>query len=185
MEGHTLSIFEVVFNLTGLVLGFALVEVLSGLAKTFRARGPVQIGWLTPLLGVWVLFDVTTFWGSAWEMRNLLPSVWQSLGPGLVITSVYYLAASQVFPEHIAAHTELDSHYWKVRRFVIGLVLACNCATWVIGLSLGRRWGPVVTCLNVSYAITLVALIVIPGKRLNVALLLALIGILIWGFAFP
>jgi hypothetical protein len=30
-----------------------------------------------------------------------------------------------------------------------------------------------------------VALIVIPGKRLNVTLLLALIGILIWDFVFP
>ncbi len=56
-----LSLFEVVFNLVGLVLGFALVEVLSGLAKTFRARRLIHIGWLTPLLGVWMLFDVTTF----------------------------------------------------------------------------------------------------------------------------
>lgn len=70
------SVFEVVFNLVGLVLGFALIEVLAGLAKTLRARRIVKIGWLTPLLGIWLLLDVTTFWGSAWELRDLLPSVW-------------------------------------------------------------------------------------------------------------
>jgi hypothetical protein len=167
------------------VLGFALVEVLSGLAKTFRARAVIQIGWLTPLLGAWVILDVTTFWGTAWVLRDLLPSVWQCLGVGVVITSVYYLAASQVFPEHLAAHEELDTHYWKVRRPVAGLVLACNCATWIIWLVLGRRWEPVVTAINLLYAAALLALFLIPGKRTNITVLLVLIGILIWGFAIP
>ena len=179
------SVFEVVFNLVGLVLGFTLVEVLAGLAKTLRARRLIRIGWLTPLLGVWILFDVTTFWGSAWALRDLLPSVWQCLGVGLVITSVYYLAASQVFPEHLAAHQELDPHYWQVKRFVVGLVFACNIATWVIEVLLGRIWAPVVLVINLLYAATLVALILVPGKRSTVALLLTLIGILIWGFVIP
>lgn len=179
------GIFEVVFNLVGLVLGFALVEVLSGLAKTFRARRRIHIGWLTPLLGVWVLFDVTTFWGSAWALQDLLPSVWQCLGVGLVITSTYYLAASQVFPERLTDHEELDSHYWQVKRVVGGLVLGCNCATWSVGLLLGRRWEPVITIINLAYGATLLGLIVVPGKRANIVLLLMLIGILIWGFAIP
>jgi hypothetical protein len=174
-----------VFNLVGLVLGFALIEVLAGLARTLRARRVIRIGWLTPLLGVWVLFDVTTFWGSAWELRDLLPSVWQSLGAGVVITSVYYLAASQVFPEHLTEHEELDSHYWSVKRFVLGLVLACNCATWSVDLLLGRIWGPVVTAINLLYGATLIALVFMPGKRANIALLLGLLGILIYGFIIP
>ncbi len=116
-------------------------------------------------------------------MRELLPSVWQCLGVGLVITSLYYLAASQVFPEHLPAHEELDPHYWEVKRFVVGLVFACNCATWVIGLLLGRRWETAVTAINLLYAATLLTLILLPGKRANIALLFTLIGILTWGFA--
>lgn len=184
-RGAPLTIFEVVFNLVGLVLGFALVEVLSGLAKTIRARGRIRIGVLTPLLGVWVLLDVTTFWGSAWQMRNLMPSVWQSLGVGIVMTSVYYMAASQVFPERLSEHEELDTHYWKVKRIVVGLILLCNCATWIIGLLLGRIWPLLITLINVTYATALLALLLLPGRRTNVTLLGALIAILTWSFATP
>lgn len=180
-----MGIFEVVFNLVGLVLGFALVEVLAGLAKTLRLRRTVRIGWLTPLLGIWVLMDVTTFWGSAWAMRDLLPSVWQSLGAGLVITSVYYLAASQVFPEDLSARQELDTHYWSVRRFVVGLVLACNCTTWAVEVLLGRPWPMVVVVINLLYAAASLALLAVPGKRANIACLVTLVLILVWSFAIP
>lgn len=180
-----MSVFEVVFNLVGLVLGFALVEVLAGLARTLRLRRKISIGFLTPLLGIWVLFDVTTFWGSAWEMRSLMPSVWPSLGAGIIMTSVYYLAASQVFPDELHQHEWLDEHYWEVKRFVGALILACNLLTWAIGLLLGRTWEPVVTVINVLYATALVALLITPGKRRNIALLGSLIIILLWSFATP
>ena len=64
-----MTIFEMVFNLIGLVLGLALVEVLGGLAKTIKARHEQRISWLTPLLGAWVVLDVSAFWGIAWEVR--------------------------------------------------------------------------------------------------------------------
>ena len=54
-------IFEMIFNLIGLVLGLALVKLLGGLAKTVRSRPAGTISWLTPLLGAWVVFDVSAF----------------------------------------------------------------------------------------------------------------------------
>ncbi len=38
LAGGGMTIFEMVFNLIGLVLGLALVEVLGGLAKTIKSR---------------------------------------------------------------------------------------------------------------------------------------------------
>ncbi|NML11942.1 hypothetical protein HHL08_17595 [Sphingobium sp. AR-3-1] len=106
-----MSIFEVVFNLAGLVLGLALVEVLSGLAKLLRERNRLEIGALVPLLGIFVLCDVTSFWGQAYELRDLMPSVWPSLGAALVITSIYYLAASLTVPSNISTQADYDAAY--------------------------------------------------------------------------
>ena len=58
-------IFEMIFSLIGLALGLALVKVLGGLAKTIRSRPAGTISWLTPLLSVWVVLDVSAFWGIA------------------------------------------------------------------------------------------------------------------------
>ncbi len=74
--GGGMTIFEMVFNLIGLVLGLALVEVLGGLAKTIKSRPEQRVSWLTPLLGAWVVLDVSAFWGIAWEVRDLLTTLW-------------------------------------------------------------------------------------------------------------
>ncbi|CAN5424374.1 hypothetical protein BH10PSE1_BH10PSE1_08360 [soil metagenome] len=180
-----MSIFEVVFNLVGLVLGLALVEVLSGLARLIKARDKLRIGWLNPLLAVLVLADVTSFWGQAYEIRERLPSVWPSLGAGLIITSVYYLAASFVVPQGLDDQTEYDHSYWTTKRFVLGAILLCNGAAWTISLLLGRVWEVQVWIINAIYASLLIAAIIVPGRRLNIAILAVMIAILGWAFATP
>src|SRR3982750_1903775 len=91
-----MTIFEMVFNLIGLVLGLALVEVLGGLARTLKAFPARRISWLTPLLGLWVAMDVSAFWGIAFELRDLLTSLWPTLFVGVLLASVYYLAAALI-----------------------------------------------------------------------------------------
>lgn len=180
-----MSIFEVVFNLAGLVLGLALVEVLSGLTKLLRERERLKIGVLVPLLGVFVLCDVTSFWGQAYELRELMPSVWPSLGAALVITSIYYLAASLTIPTNLTTQVDYDEAYWKNKRIIFGLILFCNCATWVISISLGRVWSPTVWAVNLLYAAVIIAALLAPGRRTNIVLLLALIANCAWIFAVP
>jgi hypothetical protein len=180
-----MTIFEVVFSLTGLVLGLALVSVLSGLAKILRARSDLRTGWLTPLLGIWLLTDVTSFWGMAWEIRDLMPSVWPSLGVGLVLTSLYYLAASLVFPEDLKVESDLDEYFWRNRRTVFALVLGCNLVAWGLGLGLGRSWSTVVWAINLTYLAALLAAVFVSGRAAVTGLLVVLIAIQTWGFATP
>jgi hypothetical protein len=169
----------------GLVLGFALVEVLSGLAKLVRARDRLKIGFLVPLLGILVIGDVTSFWGQAYELRDLMVSVWQSLGIALVITSIYYLAASLAIPSELVTQESYDAAYWKNKRIVFGLVLACNCASWGISFSLGRSWSLTVWLINLAYTSLLMTGMFAPGRRTNIAVLLALIADCVWVFAVP
>lgn len=118
--------FNFAFTLFGLLLGFTLIEVLSGLAKVLKARRRIRVGWLTPLLAVFVMLDVLSFWQGAWAARSLIPVTYGALLAGLVITAIYYLAASWIFPETLEDGIDLDSHYLDHRRIVLPGIWACN-----------------------------------------------------------
>ena len=126
--------FEFFFSLFGLLFGFVLVEVLSGLVRTLKAKRlapgaherSIRLGWLTPLLGLFVLFDISSCWGNLWDMREAIPVGFDTIFGALFITGVYYFAASLVFPDEAQAWPNLDDWFWLHRRHVLGGVLAVN-----------------------------------------------------------
>jgi hypothetical protein len=179
-----MTIFEMVFNLIGLVLGLALVEVLGGLAKAIKARPKGGISWLTPLLGVWVVLDVSAFWGIAWEVRDFLTVLWPSLLLGVVLASVYYLAAALIFPDDLD-NPGLDAHYWATKRQVIGLVFFCDATVLALVQLLGRTPSVWVIALNAVYFTTIAATFFARGRTTNIVLLVALTGIMAAGFLIP
>jgi hypothetical protein len=180
-----MTIFEMVFNLIGLVLGLALVAVLGGLAKTINSRPKQRISWLTPLLGAWVVLDVSAFWGIAWEVRDLLTAIWPTLLVGVLLSSLYYLAAALIFPDDLASHPDLDAHYWATKRRVIGLVLFCDAAVLLLVQLLGRTPSNWVIALNAVYFSTIIAAFFARGRRTNLVLLVALVAIMAAGFLMP
>jgi hypothetical protein len=129
-----MSQFEFVFSLFGLLLGFSLVQVLGGLARTIEAalgarraspgESDFRAGWLTPLFGIFVMLDILSFWVSAWALRDQLEVTGTIMFGGLVFASAYYLAAHLVFPEDPGGQGDLDVHYFRVRRVVLGPLLA-------------------------------------------------------------
>jgi hypothetical protein len=123
-----MSGFEFIFTLFGLLLGLALAEGLGGLSRALKARHKVRIGWATALLGIFVSCDVVTFWMYGWALRDLLPLTWPVLFGGFVVTAIYYVAASLVFPDDPGEWGDLDGHFDKHRRTVLGAVLLCNVA---------------------------------------------------------
>jgi hypothetical protein len=129
-----MSEFEFVFSLFGLLLGFSLVEVLSGLVRTLKlrrrpapdAQAAVRIGWLTPLLGLFVLVDLTSFWNMAWRSRDAIPAHFGMLLLGLAVTGLYYFSASMVFPDRPEEWPDFDEWTARHKRQVMGGILACN-----------------------------------------------------------
>ncbi|ALJ13266.1 hypothetical protein [Sphingopyxis macrogoltabida] len=123
-----MSGFEFIFSLFGLILGLALAEGLGGLARALKASHHVRIGWPTALLGLFVSCDVVTFWMYGWAMRELLPLSWPVLFGGFLVTALYFIAASLVFPDDPAAWADLDAHFDRQRRKVLGGILLANIA---------------------------------------------------------
>lgn len=127
-----MSDFEFVFSLFGLLLGLSLAEVLGGFGKALKARQRVRVGWLTPMLGLLVMLDLTSFWSAAWAMRDALPVKYIVLMLLLIFTGVYYLAATMVFPEDPDQSPDFDDHYWANKRLILGAVFVLNLPLYFV-----------------------------------------------------
>ncbi len=121
-----MSGFEFIFSLFGLILGLALAEGLGGLTRAIKARGIRTIGWSTGLLGLFVSCDVVTFWMYGWAMRDQLPLSWPVMFGGFLVTAVYYVSTALVFPDAVDRDSDLDAHFERNYRTVMGGLLFCN-----------------------------------------------------------
>ena len=165
--------FSFVFTLFGLVLGLALTEVFGGFGAALQERHKIRIGWLTPLLGVVVALDLTSFWGSAWYSRKLVPAHPLVLQCALVITGIYYLAARLIFPHDRDEWPDYDVYYFEHRRWVIGGIIVCNVLLNVGQLALGHN--PMKLredqLVNALFFAELVALMTLRSRPANIAIL--------------
>jgi hypothetical protein len=122
-----MSDFEFMFALYGLMLGLSLAELLSGLARSLeerlQARPALRIGWLSPLLAAFVLLDLLSFWSAAWTVRGLVRVSGESLMLVSAFAGAYYMAARLVFPRDVDRIDDLDEHFFRVRRIVLGILL--------------------------------------------------------------
>jgi len=176
--------FEFIFALFGLLLGLSIVEVLGGLARAIEARlrpgTAVRIGWLTPLMGAFVMLDLLSFWQAAWTVRDLVGVSGHSLMAVTAFASAYYLAAHLVFPREAETQPDFDTHFFRVRRIVLGVMLAllvCQIGWYVsipqLAVYLSR---PLALALTAVLAVLMIAAMFVPGKRWSTAVMGALVA---------
>ncbi|WP_066801532.1 hypothetical protein [Sphingomonas soli] len=123
--------FEFAFSLFGLLLGLSLAEVMSGFGRVMRGRTAIRLGWLTPMVGVLLMVDLVTFWSNAWDMREAIPPSFAALLFGTVIASIYYLAASLVFPTAVSEWPDLDAYFMRHKGQVMIGVMSANLLVMV------------------------------------------------------
>jgi len=139
-----MTAFEFVFPLFGLLVGLSFAEMLSGLARSLKNKREVRVGWLTPLLGLLILINLTMFWQGAWEVRNVAAPTSVSLFLILTVGGGYFLAASMIFPTPGAEVRDLDDHFMENRRVALLAIAACNLLYLaLVGIEAGghlRAW---------------------------------------------
>ena len=121
-----MSPFEFFFSFYGLLLGFSVAELVGGFARVVHERGRVTLGVLTPLLAIFVAVDIASFWNQAWVIFRDAPFNYALLILGLVVASIFYVAATLVFPRDLHGGEVLDEHFWRHKRLVLLSVLAAN-----------------------------------------------------------
>lgn len=169
--------FNFAFSLFAIVLGLSLVEVLTGFARALRRRRAVHLGWLVPLTAVFVMLDLTSFWEWLWSGRRLINPGYGILTIGLLVSGLYYLAASIVFPSEFGDRADFDEHYMDHRRQVLGAILVCNLITAIPVIVI--RWGEAQPRLYFEWAIyygALLVAIVSRSKKIGIFLLALLIA---------
>ena len=128
--------FNFYLSYYGLILGLSVAVVATGFVDALSARHRIRVGWLTPTLAIFILLDITSFWIFAWGIRDSIVVDWSTMFLGLVIAVVYYIAAGLVFPRHPSEWPDLDEHYWKHKRMVIGGIIVPNVINSVQALIL-------------------------------------------------
>lgn len=176
--------FEFVFVLYALVLGLSMVELLSGLGRAMEykfAREAVDksftIGWLTPLFATFVMLDLISFWLFAWAIRDLIELNSATITGVTAFASSYYLAARLVFPGDPEAFVDLDDHFYRVRRVVLGILIALVFVQWgylVTQTSLAALANPVAIGMTGLLIALMGAGMIWRKDALNIAILIAL-----------
>lgn len=175
-----MSGFEFIFSLFGLLLGLALAEALGGLSKALKVRHRIRIGWSTPLLCLFVSCDVVTLWMYGWGLREKLFPTWPVVFGGFLLTGVYFVAASLVFPDQPEDWPDLDAYFERQRRLVLGVIMACNLVVLGFALASAQIAEPHslrVIMVSYSYFPVSALAIVTRNRRVATACLLWLIAL--------
>lgn len=174
-----MTVFEYVFSLYSLLFGLALAQVFGGFGNALQERHKLKVGWLTPLLGLFVIVDLTSFWEIGWELRGMSgrPYFLYLLG-GVLLAGIYYLAARLVFPKNFGEWPDFDDYYFLHKQWVIGGILLCNVVATVALTAIGSRFVhlPLGFANDLIYFAVLVALLNVRNKRTNIVLLIVMLA---------
>jgi hypothetical protein len=125
-----MSVFEYVFSLYSLLLGLALAQLLSGLAKVVEARDKVRLGWPTALLALQMMLTIAIFWEIAWRARNAVPDNSAALFASLIICSLLFFGAVLIIPSDSSRHNDLDDHFFKEKSTVLSCIFVANLVAY-------------------------------------------------------
>lgn len=171
-----MSDFEYFIGFIGLLLGLTVAEVAIKFADAIDSHKARPIGLLSPLLAVFVLFDITGFWLFAWSWRDLVTVQWSTVFAALSVTICYFLSAALIFPRTTDWPT-LDDHYWARKRHVLAGILIANSI--LLGVQLIRllpHWSDTLFFVwQGAYFVPLAALWFSRSRRFDIALLAFLI----------
>ena len=177
--------FEFIFVFYALLLGLSLVELLSGFGRTIENEFETEaedksfkIGWLTPLLGLFVVLDLLSFWVMAWPLRDMVEVSPRMLLGVTAFTAAYYLAARLVFPTNSDRFADLDTHFFRVRRTVMGILIALVFAQWAYLLTIPQlaeaAFNPQTLGFTAFLIALMVAVMIVRNRHIQAILLVAL-----------
>ena len=168
--------FEFVFPLFGLLVGLAFAEMLSGLARALKNKRHVRVGWLTPLLGLLILVNLTIIWLGAWDMRNVGAPSSAGMLFILVVGGSYFLASSLIFPASGAEVPDLDEHFMENRTLALLVIAACNLFYMIRITMETAKSGPLWWGSNGVFLLLLVIAALTPNRRIIATCLGTLVG---------
>jgi len=179
------SAFEFFFSLFGLILGLAIAVVIGGLSDVLRERTRIKVGWLTPMLALFVLFDLSTLWVNAWTGMADIQVAYSPFVAALLVAGIYFFAASMIFPKTATDWPSLDDYYMGHYRWVIGGVIAANSGVKLIDTVADQAWTSLLTWfagtpVATIWWIVLIVMWAVPRRRVQLVSLVVLLLIALY-----
>jgi len=172
-----MTAFEFVFPLFGLLVGLSFADMLAGLARALKNKRQVRVGWLTPLLGLVILVNLTMIWLGAWDMRDVAEPSSAGMLFILIVGGSYFLASSLVFPSPGADVRDLDEHFMDNRKLALLVIAGCNLFYLVrMGFKTGAEITPLWWIGNGGFLALLVLAALARDRRIILAVLIFLVA---------
>ena len=76
------------------------------------------------------MLDLISFWVFDWKVRDLVTVSSDMVTCVTAFAGCYYLAARLVFPSEPEGFTDLDDHFYRVRRVVLGILIVLVFVQW-------------------------------------------------------
>lgn len=174
-----MSAFEFLFSFYGLLLGLSIAELAGGFSRVWDRRASRGVGWLGPLLALILLADLVSFWTNTWVLRDAIEVTYFVAFAAAIITLLYYLAATQVFPRDDSTLSP-DDHVMAHRKAVVVAVILSNVlvslgASLLGGVDLANF--ALVTLMNTPLFILLAAIGWLPGRRWVLTIMLVTVPV--------
>ena len=173
-----MTVFEFVFSLYSLLFGLALAQVFGGFGNTLQERHKLKVAWLTPLLGLFVILDLTSFWEIGWQMRDITRPYFLFLIACVLLAGIYYLAARLVFPRNFVEWPDFDVYYFRHKQWVFGGILLCNvvAAVGLLVVHAPFMRSPIGFANFLTYFVLLIALLAARTRRASIVLLILMLA---------
>tara|TARA_B100000678_G_scaffold214255_1_gene181636 strand:+ start:1025 stop:1594 length:570 start_codon:yes stop_codon:yes gene_type:complete len=184
---ENMSPFDFLAIVIAIPMGLALVEIAQGISTTLRRRHAIKVGLLTPLLSIYLLLIISNAWLSLWRAQEILSVERSTLFFGLLLSVIFYIAASFAVPDSPEDGSDLDDWFLANRKFSLG---GTFLLVTLVEIYLGQRfttWGEMDNTLKqIGYVIgfslrpaLILGVIVLPRRyALGVLVLLVVLEVL-------
>lgn len=181
---ENMSPFDFLAIIIAIPMGLALVEIAQGMSTTLRRRHEIKVGVLTPLLSLYLLLIISNAWLSLWGAQEVLTVERATLFFGLLVSVVFYIAASFAVPDAPKTGSDLDDWFLANRKFSLGgtfllvtlveIYLGQRFTTWPEMDNASKQFGYIV---GFSLRPALILAVILLPKRSALGVLLLLVGL--------
>lgn len=125
--------FSFFFAFYGLLLGLAVAELLSGLARLVRARALRKLEPRTTLAALFTFLAICATWIDAFGRFENVSLDFAGLWGPILTGTAYFLAATVIFPTDEEEFNRLGDYFAQRQRFIAAMLLLAE------------------TCVNISF----------------------------------
>lgn len=160
-----------------------MAELLGGFAGIVRQHALKKLEAQTALLALLTFVLIVATWVDTFTMSRSITLNFSDLWAPILLATFYYLAAAVIFPREPGQYAHLHVYFGARKRFVVGLIFAAEMVDHVTNFGWtvdnyrhdpAKFWGWILP-YNLAIDCCMLALLLVRGRRANIALLGALI----------